>query len=100
VITSQYEQLLRAIFNFPLGATDIKMPSVMINLLGEPGFEGPVRYEGLSKALSIDGVKIHLYGKKQTKPFRKMGHATVIAKTIEEARDKADLVQQILKVKS
>jgi 5-(carboxyamino)imidazole ribonucleotide synthase len=99
-ITSQYEQLLRAIFNFPLGATDIKMPSVMINLLGEPGYDGPAKYDGLSEALGIDGVKIHLYGKKQTRPFRKMGHATIIAKTIEEAKDKADLVQQTLKVKS
>jgi 5-(carboxyamino)imidazole ribonucleotide synthase len=100
VITSQYEQLLRAIFNFPLGATDLKMPSVMINLLGEPGFEGKVKYEGLSKAMAIDGVKIHLYGKKYTKAFRKMGHVTVLATTIEDAKEKADKVKQILKVKS
>ena len=100
VITSQYEQLLRAIFNFPLGATNLKMPSVMINLLGEDGFEGKVKYEGLSKAMAIDGVKIHLYGKKYTKPFRKMGHVNVLATTIEAAKEKADLVKQILKVKS
>lgn len=99
-ITSQYEQLLRAVYNFPLGATDIKMPSVMINLLGEPGFEGKVKYEGLSKAMAIEGVKIHLYGKKNTKPFRKMGHVNVLAKTIEAAKEKADLVKQILKVKA
>jgi 5-(carboxyamino)imidazole ribonucleotide synthase len=100
VITSQYEQLLRAIFNFPLGATDLKMPSVMINLLGEQGFEGKVKYEGLSKAMAIEGVKIHLYGKKHTKAFRKMGHVTVLAQTIEIAKEKADLVKQTLKVKS
>ena len=72
----------------------------MINLLGEKGFEGNVKYEGLSKAMAIEGVKIHLYGKKTTKPFRKMGHVTVIAKTIEEAKIKAELVKQTLKVKS
>lgn len=100
IMTSQYEQLLRAIFNFPLGATDVKMPSVMINLLGEPGFEGKASYEGLSKAMAIPGVKVHLYGKKLTKPFRKMGHVTVLAPTIEEATQKADLVKETLKVKS
>lgn len=99
-ITSQYEQLLRAIYNFPLGATDLKMPSVMINLLGEPGFEGKVKYEGLSKAMAIEGVKIHLYGKTHTKAFRKMGHVNVLATTIEEAKEKADLVKQTLKVKA
>lgn len=72
----------------------------MINLLGEDGFEGKVKYEGLSKAMAIDGVKIHLYGKKYTKPFRKMGHVNVLATTIEAAKEKADLVKQILKVKS
>jgi 5-(carboxyamino)imidazole ribonucleotide synthase len=100
VITSQYEQLLRAIFNFPLGSTQIKMPSVMINLLGEPGFEGTVRYEGLTDCMNIEGVKIHLYGKKITKPYRKMGHVTVIATSIEEAKKKAEIVKQKLKVMS
>jgi 5-(carboxyamino)imidazole ribonucleotide synthase len=100
VITSQYEQLLRAIFNFPLGSTQLKMPSVMINLLGEPDYEGPVRYEGLTYCMGIEGVKIHLYGKKKTKPFRKMGHVTVLATSIEEAKLKASIVKQKLKVKS
>jgi 5-(carboxyamino)imidazole ribonucleotide synthase len=100
VITSQYEQLLRAIFNFPLGSTQLKMPSVMINLLGEPDYEGPVRYEGLTDCMGIEGVKIHLYGKKQTKPFRKMGHVTVLATSIEDAKLKASIVKQKLKVKS
>jgi len=100
VITSQYEQLLRAIFNFPLGSTQLKMPSVMINLLGEPNYEGPVKYEGLTDCLGIEGVKIHLYGKKITKPYRKMGHITILASSIEEAKNKAGIVKQKLKVKS
>jgi 5-(carboxyamino)imidazole ribonucleotide synthase len=100
IITSQYEQLLRAIFNFSLGSTLLKLPSVMINLLGEPGHEGPVKYEGLTECMGIEGVKIHLYGKKTTRPFRKMGHVTVLAKTIEDAKERADLVKQKLKVKS
>jgi len=100
VITSQYEQLLRAIFNFPLGSTQLKMPSVMINLLGEPDYEGLVKYEGLTECMGIEGVKIHLYGKKITKPFRKMGHVTILATSIEEAKKKAAIVKQKLKVKS
>jgi 5-(carboxyamino)imidazole ribonucleotide synthase len=99
-ITSQFEQLLRAIFNLPLGSTKLKMPAVMINLLGEPGYEGKVRYEGLSECMEIEGVKIHLYGKKTTKPFRKMGHVTVLAPTIDEAKSKADFVKQKMKVVS
>ena len=100
VVTSQYEQLLRAIFNFPLGSIQLKMPSVMINLLGEPGYEGAVRYEGLTNCMGIEGVKIHLYGKKITKPYRKMGHVTVLATTVDEAKMKASIVKQKLKVKS
>lgn len=100
VITSQYEQLLRAIFNFPLGSTQLKMPAVMINLLGEPGYEGHVKYEGLTEVMAIEGVKIHLYGKKKTMPFRKMGHVTVLATSIEEAKKNASIVKQKLKVKS
>lgn len=100
IITSQYEQLLRAIFNFPLGSTHLKMPSVMINLLGEQGYEGKVKYEGLTDAMAIEGVKIHLYGKKTTKPFRKMGHVTILSNTIEDAKYKSELVKQKLKIKS
>ncbi len=99
-ITSQFEQLLRAIFNLPLGSTKLKMPAVMINLLGEPEYEGKVRYEGLSECMEIEGVKIHLYGKKTTKPFRKMGHVTILAPTVDEAKSKADFVKQKLKVVS
>lgn len=100
VITSQFEQHLRAVFNFPLGSTQIKLPSVMINILGEPGYEGPAHYEGLMKSLAIEGVKIHLYGKKITKPYRKMGHVTVLASTLESALAKAQTVKNLIKVKS
>ena len=100
IITSQYEQLLRAIFNLPLGSIQIKLPAVMINLLGEQGFEGNVKYEGLTEVMAIEGVKIHLYGKKITKPFRKMGHATILSNTINDASIKAELVKQKLKIKS
>jgi len=99
-ITSQFEQLLRAIFNFPLGSTQLKLPSVMINLLGEPDHVGKVRYEGLTESMKIDGVKIHLYGKKLTQPFRKMGHVTIMDSSIEEAKKKSELVKNQLKIKS
>lgn len=100
VVTSQLEQLLRAILGLPLGSTELISPSVMLNLLGEPGYEGQVYYEGFSDCLAIDGVKIHLYGKKSTRPFRKMGHVTILAKSVEEAFEKANKVKSILKVKS
>lgn len=100
VITSQFEQHLRAILNLPLGSTMLKLPSVMINILGEEGYEGPVVYHGLTESMAIDGVKIHLYGKKITKPFRKMGHVTILASTKKLALIKAEKVKQLIKVKS
>ena len=96
-ITSQYEQHLRGILNLPLGSTKMTSPSIMVNLLGHPDHTGPVYYEGLSECLAIEGVKVHIYGKEITKPFRKMGHVTVIADTLSEARAKAKKVQQLLK---
>ena len=76
------------------------MPAVMINLLGEPGHKGPVRYEGVEECLALGGVHIHLYGKALTSPFRKMGHVTITAETAEDAIEKARLVKNTLKVKS
>ena len=99
-ITSQYEQHLRAILNLPLGSTEIISPAVMVNLLGEKNHTGAAMYDGLDKALAMEGVYIHLYGKKNTKPFRKMGHVTCVADTIEEAMQKAKKVQQVLKVRT
>jgi 5-(carboxyamino)imidazole ribonucleotide synthase len=95
---SQYEQHLRAILDLPLGNTEQIMPSVMINLLGEPGYDGLVNYKGLEECLALEGVKIHIYGKKKTRPFRKMGHVTVLGKTLEEVHKKASFIKNNLKV--
>jgi 5-(carboxyamino)imidazole ribonucleotide synthase len=100
IITSQFEQHLRAILNLPLGSTRLKLPSVMINILGSEGYEGPVVYEGLTESMAIEGVKIHLYGKKITQAYRKMGHVTVLSSSVEEAMEKAEKVKQLIKVKS
>jgi 5-(carboxyamino)imidazole ribonucleotide synthase len=99
-ITSQYENHIRGILNFPLGSTKIIQPSVMINVLGEPGYAGPVVYEGLEACLAEEGIKVHIYGKKETRPMRKMGHITIIAPTVEAAKQKAKWVKQTLKVKA
>jgi 5-(carboxyamino)imidazole ribonucleotide synthase len=100
MITSQFEQHLRAILNLPLGSTKLKLPSVMVNILGSEGYEGPVVYEGLTESMAIEGVKIHLYGKKITQAYRKMGHVTVLSSTLEDAVEKAEKVKQLIKVKS
>ncbi len=97
-ITSQYEQHLRAILGLTLGSTLLKSPAVMINILGEAGYAGRAKYEGLDECLSVEGFKLHLYGKKDTKPFRKMGHATILDRDIEKAKEKARFVQKKLKV--
>jgi 5-(carboxyamino)imidazole ribonucleotide synthase len=72
----------------------------MINLLGEKNHSGLVKYEGLTDCMSIEGTKIHIYGKRETKPFRKMGHATVLDPSIESAIEKSKRVSELLKVKS
>lgn len=97
-ITSQYEQLILAISNKPLGSTKMTSPGIMLNLLGEPEHTGPVFYEGLDECLAIEGVKIHIYGKVMTKPYRKMGHVTIIDQDITQLREKARFVQKHLKV--
>lgn len=99
-VTSQYEQLLRAIFDLPLGDTSILQPSVMINLLGEKGFEGEAYYEGIEKVLSMPSVYIHLYGKKQTRPFRKMGHITLTGTEMKQLVTRANEIKSILKIKA
>ncbi len=96
--TSQFEQLLRAVMNLPLGDTAVVRPTVMVNLLGAPGHYGKPVYRGLEKALALPGVHIHLYGKVETRPFRKMGHITVTGATLEEAENKAQKVKKIVKV--
>lgn len=98
--TSQFAQHLRAIFNLPLGSTAARSNAVMINLLGEAKYEGQAKYEGVEEILAIDGVYVHLYGKKYTKPFRKMGHVCIINDDRELAINNARKVQSILKVKA
>jgi 5-(carboxyamino)imidazole ribonucleotide synthase len=97
---SQFEQHLRAVLNMPLGCTKAKIPSAMVNLLGEAGFEGMAKYEGLDEVLAMEGVSVHLYGKKYTKPFRKMGHITIVDTDIEQLKLKAKKVKDTLKVKA
>lgn len=96
--TSQYEQHLRAILDLPLGDTRQILPSAMVNLLGEPDFEGLARYKGLEEVMKIPGVHVHLYGKRITKPFRKMGHVTIVDEDSTSLRNKASFVKQTLKV--
>jgi 5-(carboxyamino)imidazole ribonucleotide synthase len=99
-ICSQYEQHLRSICNLPLGDTSTITPAVMVNLLGEKEHSGTPYYEGFEKVMQLSGVYIHLYGKAQTKPFRKMGHVTIIDKDLNKAKQKALTVKQTLKIKS
>jgi len=98
--TSQYEQHLRAILGLPLGSTAITKPSVMVNLLGEEGYTGQAVYEGLEKLLAIRGSSVFLYGKRITKPFRKMGHVTVLGNDLDDLERKVRLVKEAIKVKA
>ena len=97
-ITSQYHQHLYSILNLPLGDTAIKIPSAMVNLLGEAGYTGSATCEGLEKILAIGGVNVHLYGKVITKPFRKMGHVTIVDIEPKRLREKANFVKETLKI--
>lgn len=98
--TSQFEQHLRAILDLPLGNTDSKVAGVMVNLVGEEGFSGNVVYENIEKILQLDGVIPHIYGKKQTRPFRKMGHVTITNQDIQKARKIAEEVKNMIRVVS
>lgn len=97
-ITSQYGQHLRAILGLPLGDTAAKLPSAMVNLLGEAGYTGSARYAGMESVLALSGVQVHLYGKKVTKPYRKMGHVTIVDPNPQRLQEKADFVKNTLKV--
>ncbi|MGO1721713.1 MAG: 5-(carboxyamino)imidazole ribonucleotide synthase [Sphingobacterium sp.] len=96
--TSQFAQHLRAIFNLPMGNTSSRSHAVMVNLLGEKGHQGLAKYEGIEEALSIEGVYVHLYGKKYTKPFRKMGHVCVVNQDRDLAIENARRIQNLIKV--
>lgn len=96
--TSQFEQHLRSILNLPLGKTTNKAAGVMVNLVGAEGYTGNVLYENIENILAMNGVTPHIYGKKQTRPFRKMGHVTIVSESIEEARKIAEEVKNTIRV--
>ena len=96
--TSQFENHIRAILGLPLGNTDTKLPAVMVNLVGAEGFSGNVVYENIDKILTMKGVTPHIYGKRQTRPFRKMGHVTIVNENMTEARTIAEDVKKTIRV--
>lgn len=96
--TSQFENHLRAILNLPLGNTDSKVAGIMVNLVGEEGFSGQVVYENIEKIMAINGVTPHIYGKRETRPFRKMGHVTIVNEDMTEARRIAEEVKNSIRV--
>jgi len=96
--TSQFMQYYRILAGYPLGSTELLRPAMMVNLLGEAGANGEPVYGGLEKALGVPGVSVHLYGKRQVWPFRKMGHLTAIAPTATEAGFRAMEARDTLKI--
>ena len=98
--TNQFEQHLRAILGLPLGSTETKANSVMVNVVGEEGYTGEVIYQNIAQILELPGVTPHIYGKKETRPFRKMGHVTIINEDMNKARKIAEVVKQTLRVHS
>ena len=96
--TNQFEQHLRAILNLPLGNTNSKLPGIMVNLVGAEGHTGEVVYKNIEEILAMDGVTPHIYGKKETRPFRKMGHVTIINKEMDKAHKIAEKVKTTIKV--
>lgn len=96
--TSQYEQLLRAVLDLPLGDPSALRAAVMVNLIGEKGHHGLARYAGVEEVLKVPGIYLHLYGKRETRPFRKMGHITIIDHHLNLAKEKARWVKQTVRV--
>jgi 5-(carboxyamino)imidazole ribonucleotide synthase len=96
--TSQFEQHIRAILGLPMGSTENKLSGVMVNLVGAEGHTGEVVYENIEKIMEMEGVTPHIYGKKETRPFRKMGHVTIVHNQIETAREIAQKVKHSIKV--
>ena len=96
--TNQFEQHLRSILNLPLGNTESKVAGIMVNLVGEEGFSGAVVYQNIAEILKINGVTPHIYGKKETRPFRKMGHVTIVNSDINKAREIAQKVKETIRV--
>jgi 5-(carboxyamino)imidazole ribonucleotide synthase len=95
---SQFEQHIRAVMGLPLGETSLRSAAVMVNLVGSAGLSGPVLYEGLDRVLAMPGVFVHLYGKPKTRPYRKMGHVTVVHPDLNHAMQIADRVEESLHI--
>jgi len=98
--TSQFEQHVRAILDLPSGNTDNKVAGVMVNLVGAEGHSGDVIYKNIENIMAMKGVTPHVYGKKQTRPFRKMGHVTIVNEDLNEARRIAEEVKNLIEVVS
>ena len=96
--SSQFDMLWRVLLNYPLGNTDHILPSAIVNLIGEDGHMGDAHYEGLKEVLAMDNVFVHIYGKKQTKPGRKMGHVTILSSEPQELLHKANQIKHLVKV--
>lgn len=96
--TNQFEQHLRAILNLPLGNPESKVAGVMVNLVGEEGYSGEVIYKNMEDILKINCVTPHIYGKKETRPFRKMGHVTIVDHDMDKARKIAEKVKKTIRV--
>jgi 5-(carboxyamino)imidazole ribonucleotide synthase len=98
--SSQFDMLWRVMLDYPLGNTEHILPAAIVNILGAEGYEGEAKYEGLEEVLKMDNVFVHLYGKKQTRGGRKMGHVTIISKEKQDLTYKANRIKNILKVVS
>jgi 5-(carboxyamino)imidazole ribonucleotide synthase len=96
--TNQFEQHLRSILDLPLGNTNSKVAGIMVNLVGEKDFSGDVIYQNIEEILKIAGVTPHIYGKKETRPFRKMGHVTIVNADVDKAREIAQKVKETIRV--
>ena len=96
--SSQFDMLWRVMLDYPLGCTEAILPAAIVNLLGTEGFTGDAIYEGLEKIMKLENVFIHIYGKKETKPGRKMGHVTILSKEKQELIHQANRIKNTLKV--
>lgn len=96
--SSQFDMLWRVMLGYPLGSTEHILPAAIVNLLGEEGCKGEAVYQGLNEILEIENVFVHIYGKKETKPGRKMGHITILSREKQELIHQANRVKQTVKV--
>ncbi|MDQ3846100.1 MAG: ATP-grasp domain-containing protein, partial [Bacteroidota bacterium] len=94
--SSQFDMMWRIILRYPLGNTKYLLPSVMINLVGSEGKSGAVQYEGIEDVLAMENAFVHLYGKQQTRPGRKMGHVTILSAEKQDLIHKANKVKQLV----